>query len=276
MGGSCRRHSSPRSRPDLRGWDSPFRARTVTASIRRELVARRAVQSVEVIASPFHVRRIGSPRWAQFEESSRLPKDLDLHLTGEQAEWGWGIPLAYQTLASPMTGLPVPRKPRQGCKLSDATGYWATLLHLCLFSVGWVRPERGLLTMGTEDWPWIEDQEGDAVLRFIDRVWNKDGHLDLFVAWLSRWGVLHVLGDFEVLTQESFDRSPTSLDGDWLDQQTARADQLDCPAPKPAGDPLHLSAHCRGPIADLAEFGSCGLRSRRRCTSIPPAVTRQP
>lgn len=208
-----------------------------------------------MFTGPLHVRRIGSPRWAQSNESFRLPEGFDRRFTGEQAEWGWGIPLVHQAVASPFAGLPVPRRPHRGCKRSDATGYWASLLHLCLYSLGWVRPERGLLALSSDDWPWTIDPETEASLALIERIWKRDGQLDLFIAWLSRWGVLDAVDDFEVLAQRRFDRSPTGLDRDWLDRQTARAERVDHPTPNLEGDSLHLSSHCRAPIIDPAEYG---------------------
>jgi hypothetical protein len=111
------------------------------------------------------------------------------------------------------------------------------------------------LALSTDDWPWPIDPEADASLALIERIWKRDGQLDLFIAWLSRWGVLDAVEDFEVLTQRRFDRSPTSLDRDWHDRQTARAEGLDHPTPNVEPDSLHLSSHCRGPIIDPAEVG---------------------
>ena len=212
------------------------------------------------------VRRIGTPRWAQWDHQAGYGvEDMNMYLvTGEQPEWGWGIPLVHRAIASPSEGLPVPRKPADGCNFSNALGYWAALLHVCLYSLGWVRPETGLFRMlhaeGHDEFMVLEDLEEldmsfgpgglDLRLQLIRSVWRRDGDLPLFVAWLAELELHDYRAELEDIMAQRFDQWTFEVDRRWIDQQADRASRLRYPTPAPAGDPLHLSVHCSAPLGD--------------------------
>ena len=162
------------------------------------------------------VRRVGAPRWAKWD-SHTGPGMADMYaVTGEQPDWGWGIPLVHRAIASPSEGLPVPRKPAEGCNFSNALGYWAALLHVCLYTLGWVRPETGLFRLlesvdpefgDVEDLDaGFDDAEVDPRVQLLRSVWLHDGDLALFVAWLSRFD----LYQYRDLLERSRDNGSTS------------------------------------------------------------------
>ena len=63
------------------------------------------------------VRRLKTPPWAKFGSDAHHDHDA-YRRTGEQAEWGWGIPWTYRALASPSTGEPMPAAPTPGRRTS--------------------------------------------------------------------------------------------------------------------------------------------------------------
>src|SRR5436190_8915064 len=91
------------------------------------------------------VRRMKTPSWARFEAAH---DDDACRRCGEQAEWGYAIPWTYRALASPTTREVMPAAPMTGAAIHAATGYWSALLHLMLYSFGWIRPDRGLDWLG--------------------------------------------------------------------------------------------------------------------------------
>lgn len=68
--------------------------------------------------------------------------------------------------------------------MNGPVAYWSALLHLLVYGLGWVRPDRGMR--------WWQDSgkpTTDRTLRFVARIWDADGQLDWFAAWLwsSAW-----------------------------------------------------------------------------------------
>src|SRR4051794_2081888 len=94
-----------------------------------------ALESCHSILPTIRVRRLKTPPWAKFGSDAHFDHDA-YRRCGEQAEWGWAIPWTYRALTSPSTGEPMPAAPTPGAALHAATGYWAALLHLLLFSFG--------------------------------------------------------------------------------------------------------------------------------------------
>ena len=211
------------------------------------------------------VRRVGAPRWAKWDGHPG-PGMADMYaVTGEQPDWGWGIPLVHRAIASPSEGLPVPRKPAEGCNFSNALGYWAALLHVCLYTLGWVRPETGLFRLlesvdpefgDVEDLDaGLDDAEADPRVQLLRSVWLHDGDLALFVAWLSRFDLYQYRDLLGEVTGQRFDQWTFEVDRQWVEHQADRAAQVQYPTPAPGGDPLHLSGHCSGPLADPSSHG---------------------
>lgn len=173
---------------------------------------------------------------------SRTDGVSEYDLLGEQVEWGYAIPLMYRVLASPTDNLPMPPAPTVE-RTPGELGYWVPLLHLMLYSLGWAHPARGLR--------WWYDQGKPALdphLALMGEMWDRDGQLDWFAAWL--WdGPLTSPMQLR-MPGEPASPEPVSVDREWLAAQRASADTARVEAPCASGgyDPLHLSMHCTGPL----------------------------
>jgi hypothetical protein len=137
----------------------------------------------------FLITRSPAPAWLaepKLSDESRIDDAL-----GEQAEWGFAIPWVHRALASPLTREPILEAPNPGADISRGPhAYWSSLLHLLVYGLGWVRPDRGLR------W-WYDSGKpvADRTLQLISQIWGADGQLDWFAAWLwrtswSHWGEL--------------------------------------------------------------------------------------
>ncbi len=103
---------------------------------------------------------------------------------GEQAEWGFAIPWMYQALAAPRARRPMLRAPEPGDDFwPGALGYWGALHHLLVYGFGWSRPDRGL------HW-WYDAGRpvDDPKLALLGEIWDADGQLDWYAAWLWTTG----------------------------------------------------------------------------------------
>lgn len=199
--------------------------------------------------SPRHflIDRVSAPIWMKSMHDPAIP-EAAMHAMGEQPSWGFAIPWMYRALASPLTYEPVLRAPRNSDHImyDGAAAYWSALLHLLVYNLGWIRPDRGMR------W-WYENGKPptDERLRFISEVWGVDAQLDWFVAWLRTtarildpWLVEeatgHVIGD---------DTESLLIDL-WAEERLAEAEVSRIPAPvsRDGWDPLHLSRHISGPL----------------------------
>lgn len=97
---------------------------------------------------------------------------------GGNSSWFWGVPGVFHALASPRSFAPVPAVPGPD-EHAEALGYWTPLHNLLLYRLGWSRPDRGLR------W-WYEAGKpvDDPTLALIAEIWDRDGLLDGYVAWL--------------------------------------------------------------------------------------------
>ena len=61
----------------------------------------------------------------------------------------------------------------------EACAYWAPLLHLLLYRLGWSRPDLGVRQ-------WFDDGKptDDETLALLSARWDADGQLDSFAQWL--------------------------------------------------------------------------------------------
>lgn len=101
---------------------------------------------------------------------------------GGTQPWFWGMPGVHQTLASPLSNAAVPEPPYGPDSPHHATlGYWTPLHNLLLYRLGWSRPDRGLRW-----WYDAGKPVDDPTLAFIAAVWDRDGRLDGYLAWLLR------------------------------------------------------------------------------------------
>lgn len=115
------------------------------------------------------IRRAAAPGWIHDPTVSGEPRIYDA--LGEQAEWGFATPWAYRALASPLTREPMLEVAPAGVQDDDGpAAYWSALLHLMVYGLGWVRPDRGLR------W-WYDNGKPvtDRTLRFISQIWDADG-----------------------------------------------------------------------------------------------------
>jgi hypothetical protein len=188
------------------------------------------------------------PDWQELQEAFYVT-------TGEQAEWGFGIPSIFRILASPSSGQSMPKAPRPGDPLEYSCGYWSSLLHMLLYSLGWARPDRGL-------WWWYQNGKpvDDLRLELLAEVFDRDGQLDWFAAWLWNspyWLVEHsreIPSSFHELTGWSDSGALPSVDREWIDARLQDADSSGIHNPFSGGsDPLHLSVHCAGPLNDVGQ-----------------------
>jgi hypothetical protein len=96
----------------------------------------------------------------------------------------------------------------------------------------------------------------DRTLRFVSHVWDADGQLDWFAAWL--WGKPMQLLEPELVkdaTGYAVDaHTPFASDDRWLQAQRSEADASGVSAPVSHGglDPHHLSRHIDGPLQPVA------------------------
>lgn len=171
--------------------------------------------------------------------------------------WDTGIPWMYRALASRMRGEPMLRPPRAGDDVFAACAYWTPLLHLLIYSFGWSRPDLGLKWWYDAGQPTDDDR-----LAFIADVWLADGDLDWFAAflWSDRWIACRPFADLRHADRIG---KRFVVDDRWVDEQVREAELSETPNPLTGGsDPLHLTAHCDGPL-EPTDTDVVFLRSRR-------------
>jgi len=163
-------------------------------------------------------------------------------LYGEQLQWGYAIPEMYRALARPNEEHVWPPAKRLGIPWTG--GYWAPLLHLMLYSLGWANPARGLSW-----WYSAGTPSRDPHLGLIQDLWHHDGQLDLFAAWL--WEGPLSRPDRLPMPGSPAQQAPMWLPPkEWFQVQHRAAADLRDDNPLYGGtDPLHLSSHCTGPLS---------------------------
>lgn len=184
----------------------------------------------------FDLERVPVPTWLHDID------DVDaVERFGEQKEWGFAIPWTYGALADPGGGLPMLRAPQRGDDFwPGALAYWSSLLHLLVYAFGWSRPDRGLRW-----WYDAGKPTNDLGLALLSEVWDADGQLDWFAAWLWTTGSRSYLPrPIGVVDEASVVVAP-----DWLEQVDRTIQESGTPAPYGGGyDPLHLTGHINGPM----------------------------
>lgn len=197
---------------------------------------------------PLVVERVGPRHWPALtrrhvddEYRSRV-----IDFMGEQAEWGFAIPLIFRALASPTSGEPLPRAPRQGDPHWFSCGYWSGLLSMLMYSLGWARPDLGL-------WWWYANGkpiDDDPRFEILSVVFDHDGQLDWLAAWLWQDRFKNHSGRLiEEVTEWTDQGKLVPADGDWIDRQRHEAIRSAIFAPIGADlDGLHLRMHFGGPL----------------------------
>ena len=95
--------------------------------------------------------------------------------------WFRHIPLLHRILNDPVLKREFPRMPT-GRNKSDYFGYWAPLVYMLKSLLGWQLMSKGLI------W-WIKrgrESHGDACLQLIKDLWDYEGQLDFFMAWVFK------------------------------------------------------------------------------------------
>ncbi len=168
---------------------------------------------------------------------------------GEDFGWGFATPWVFRALNSPLTYEPILSAPQ--VKI-DPNGYdpaphayWTSLLSLLLYCFGWARPDRGLRW-----WYDAGKPTDDPRLRLIAQVWDADGQLDWFAAWLWTWRARFKIGDITELTGYQSDLEPVDVDQRWIESVRSQAHAFGFGKPFGSGgwDHLHLTYHCNGPL----------------------------
>ncbi len=177
--------------------------------------------------------------------SSCLPSATDASGTkhasflGGQREWFWAVPGIFHALAAPRAEHPVPAVPTLNSDEpnAQALGYWGGLHYLLLRRLGWSAPHRGLMR-----WYDAGKPTDDPTLALIADVWDRDGYLDVYLAWLLRLQPRFLFG------YEALPKSTEPLGAAWSSWLEAAVER-DRRAPAPhfpltgGWDPLHLSVH---------------------------------
>ena len=101
---------------------------------------------------------------------------------GDQGPWIRHVAAAWQAAATDAADRPTPVRPGLDAELDERIAYWAPLLHLLVFGLGWTRPDLGLAQ-------WLERRRplDEPILRVVDRWWGQEGVLD-FLAWAASNG----------------------------------------------------------------------------------------
>jgi hypothetical protein len=178
---------------------------------------------------------VGDERYAQIKSA-----------IGEQPEWTVAIPWLHRVLASPSTGEPMLEAPRRGEDIRTACAYWLPLLYLLTYSLGWRKPERGL-----KWWYDTGKPTDDLRLELISDVWDRDGQLDWFVAWLLSSDLWHkvvrnLLPEWEIPIKR------IDIDQTWIARTCEAAMASGIHNPAGGGDSLHLSVHNSWPMSEPA------------------------
>ena len=189
-----------------------------------------------------HLERMSLPTWARLGGYG----DAVRAASSEDAAWGWAIPSVLRAAAGPAQHGRWPAAPQQGDEIEAATGYWAALLHLLLYSFAWARPDRGL-----RSWYDAGQPTADRRLRLIADTYLADGQLDWFAAWL--WSTTMPPFGYQHWMQDAGFASSSGplveVDRAWCEYQERIASASRVPAPIGGGsDPLHLQGHCTGPL----------------------------
>lgn len=175
----------------------------------------------------------GRVEWTRFDQ--RLADRSLQREYGGQFEWYWPVPDVIRSLAARNSIARVPAQPRHGDDHAQSLGYWGALHYLVMYRLGWARPHRGF------QW-WYDNGKpfDDPTLAFISQVWDRDGGLDVYVAWLvARQPVLGLLdiGEARAATSNGEDLSPRWTT--WLSARQRESDRFEHFGPD--GDGLHLT-----------------------------------
>jgi hypothetical protein len=150
----------------------------------------------------------------------------------------------FKILATPEAPAVFPRAPKAGEPLWVSFNYWYPLVHMSRYSLGWARVDKGL-------WWWHEQGKprDDPRLRILADIYDADGYLDGFCAWLWKGqGGVPSTYEFEQFGwRHTGDEIPA--DPQWIETQLRLLRQSGLPGTSEGSwDPLHLSGHTHLPL----------------------------
>lgn len=168
-------------------------------------------------------------------------------LIGDPGPWGRHVAAAWQAAAG--LGVPVdpPADPTEDYRQEGASNgevhgdwvaYWAPLVQLTSFGLGWTRTDVGLSR-------WIDAGRPteDPVLAVIERWWGA--HLEAYLA--GAWGSLQALG--QVLTRRG-DGTYLRFDDRPLSRRPSRSFGTSAGLWDGGVDPMHTQTHAQVAISD--------------------------
>jgi hypothetical protein len=185
------------------------------------------------------VTRMSAPTWLAGVAPDGAGEGLSAKF-GHDAWWEFAVPWMHQALASPSTFEPMPARPDRPDAHPQALGYWAALMQMLFYSLGWARPDRGLR------W-WYDHGRpvDDPRLALLDQVWGRDGHLEDFARWVCNSTWFLPPPQFEELTGYRDDGLPVEPHPEW---RAAPGDTADGSWFDGGSDPYHLSVHTTSPL----------------------------
>lgn len=204
------------------------------------------------------------------------PSESDIHFAdGTEAAWSFDegawtrwIADAYRFLAAPTLPQRFPMAPGSADDVFAAAAYWDPLVHLLLYRLGWARPD-----LGMEWWHRAGKPTDDPTLALVAAIWDADGYLDWFVAWVASLDN----DAFPLNTHRSSKPETTvaTFDRAWIAEQLEAAEASGIHNPLSGGsDALHLRDHCRAPLraaAPRAELLRTSRSSRRAVLTLDAA-----
>lgn len=211
-------------------------------------------------ASPSKLRRAtenGAPHGRRFADAPR-PQPSEQAM-GEQLEWGRWLPTIWRTVEDESSPVAVPVRPPPD--LNDSCAWWTPCLHLMLYGLGWPSP-----ALGIQNWLTAGRPLQDARLRTIEAIYGR--HIEAVASYL--W---YGYAPFEELSSELGLPAVERPDPpEWI-ARTVTPAMSTTPNPVEGGqDPLHLSVHTLGPIAEY-EPASVELVVGDLATAGPPRAT---
>lgn len=113
------------------------------------------------------------------ELSSSMQWDECAKAFGDDLPYALGIPALWRILSAPEAPAMFQRAPHKDDPQDVALAYWYPLVYMLKYSLGWARVDKGL-------WWWHQNgrPRDDVRLRVLADIYDADGTLDGFCAWL--------------------------------------------------------------------------------------------
>ena len=130
----------------------------------------------------FNIVRVATPKVdSLFAENILEIQESAKEMLGDQLNFGWALPAAFNALANPLAISALPRTPDKSKDFFGAIAYWHSLQWLLIYRLGWAHPGKGLSELlshiSNPDIP-LED-----TLELVREVWFEDGYLEHYLEW---------------------------------------------------------------------------------------------